>query len=142
LLPQVVSAIIGTLMLDAAMSQVQIDTSSLRVIDFPLTWLARSREFLDTSRFPIASFVSSDLQFDGGVPTTITGALTIKGITRRKRFEVKKIELEQTTSETKARLSVEASRRLSRSHFDIRGLPGLVDDLVQVELLLSAQAVS
>jgi len=39
-------------------------------------------------------------------------------------------------------LSVEASRRLSRSHFDIRGLPGLVDDLVQVELLLSAQAVS
>jgi len=123
-------------------SQVQIDTSSLRVIDFPLTWLARSREFLDTSRFPIASFVSSDLQFDGGVPTTITGALTIKGITRRKRFEVKKIELDQTTSETKARLSVEASRRLSRSHFDIRGLPGLVDDLVQVELLLSAQAVS
>lgn len=122
-------------------SRVQIDTSSLRVIDFPLTWLARSREFLDTSRFPIASFISSDLQFDGGVPSKITGALTIKGITRRKRFEVKKIELDQTANETKARLSVEASRRLSRSYLDIRGLPGLVDDLVQVELLLSAQAV-
>lgn len=123
-------------------TQVQIDTASLRMIDLPLTWLAQSREFLDTKRFPQATFVSSDLQFDGDAPLTITGALTIKGITRRKRFEVKRIQREQAAQGSKVRLLVEASRRLSRRHFDILGLPGLVDDLVQVDLVLSADAIS
>lgn len=121
-------------------SQVQIETSTLKMLNYPFSWLAQSREFLDTNRFPLASFVSSELQFEGVLPAAIVGALTIKGVTRRERFEV--IGIEQLTADAKqVQLRVEATRQLSRRQFDISGLSGIVNDLVKVELLLFALPV-
>lgn len=122
-------------------SQVQIETSTLKMLHYPFSWLAQSREFLDTNRFPLASFVSSELQFEGALPAAIVGALTIKGVTRRERFEVIGIERELTTDAKRVQLRVEATRQLSRRQFDISGLRGIVNDLVKVELLLFALPV-
>ena len=122
----------------AGLSQVQIDTSSLKMLDYPFTWLAQSREFLDTSKHPRASFASSDLHFEGRSPVAITGDLTIKGVTRKERFAVTKLEQSKPTIAKRAGLKVEAYQQLSRSQFDILGLTGLVRDLVKVELSLSA----
>ena len=67
--------------------------------------------------------------------------MTIKGVTRRERFEIIGIERELTIDAKRVQLRVEATRQPSRRQFDISGLRGIVNDLVKVELLLFALPV-
>ncbi|NDH35355.1 MAG: YceI family protein [Betaproteobacteria bacterium] len=122
-------------------AHIQIDTQSLRMLQYPFAWLARSREFLDTARFPMASFVTRDIQFLDGKAVTATGLLTIKQLPRRERFDIQKLEHHPASALEPAKLIVEVVRQVSRRQFEINGLPGVIDDMVRVELRLTALAI-
>jgi polyisoprenoid-binding protein YceI len=61
---------------------ITIDMSSVQTGSTEFNRHIQGPEFLDTARFPTATFQSTAVVFEGGQPRRIDGLLTIKGITR------------------------------------------------------------
>lgn len=111
---------------------VEIATGSLTADDPKLTGHLKSADFLDVEKFPKASFVSTDLKAggEGGATHTVTGNLTIHGVTKSVRFPVK-VTLE------KDGLVARAEFVIDRRDFGVV-YPGMPDDLIKDAVLLRA----
>jgi len=76
----------GTVVLDKTAGQasvdIVIDTASVDTGSALLDEHIQGPDFLDTARYPTATFKSTKVTFAGDRPVSIDGDLTIKGITR------------------------------------------------------------
>src|SRR3546814_353947 len=76
----------GTVVLDQAAKQAHVDvTIDMTSIDTGFEMFdghIQGADFLDTAKFPTATFKSTKVIFEGDKPVSIEGNLTIKGITK------------------------------------------------------------
>jgi polyisoprenoid-binding protein YceI len=101
---------------------VEIDTTSLFADDPKLTQHLKSPDFFDVKKYPDAKFVSKEIKAD-----TITGDLTLHGVTKSMTFPAKVT----TTDDT---VTVESTFKFDRTDFGISYKPDMVDKEVTVKV--------
>ena len=76
----------GTVVLDKAAKtakvDIVIDTKSVNTGSETFNEHIQGEDFLDTAKYPTATFKSTKVVFDGDKPSAIEGNLTLKGITK------------------------------------------------------------
>ncbi|MGV6850418.1 MAG: YceI family protein [Marinibacterium sp.] len=98
----------------------------------------KSPDILDAARFPVVRFRSTrvrlapDGRLSGGA--TLTGALTIRDVTRPVTFQAGIFRPKGSAPDDLSRLTVRLTGAISRSAFGASGYAGLVDDRVTLDI--------
>jgi polyisoprenoid-binding protein YceI len=102
--------------------ELTIQTASIYADEKKLTKHLKSADFFDVEKFPTATFKSTSIEkaADGH---TITGDLTLHGVTKRISFPA-------TVSATDEKVSANAEFSINRKDFGIT-YPGMPDDLIR-----------
>jgi len=131
----------GDILLDdtctAAALTFSIDAASINTQNTDLDRFLRSASLLNTENFPQVTFASRNIVMTDTGPGSITGTLTLNGITREVRFAF----LRHDTPQESARAfstRFEASARISRSEFGITALPVAVSDTININVSVDA----
>ncbi|MDB5218831.1 MAG: Rhodanese-like domain protein [Myxococcaceae bacterium] len=119
---------------------VQIEADSITTDTEKLTGHLKSPDFFDTKANPKASFVSTEIKKGGdkGATHTVTGNLTIKGITKSVTFPA-------TINVAGDNASVDAEFAINRRDFSLNyaGMPNdLIRDDVLIKLAIKAKKAS
>jgi polyisoprenoid-binding protein YceI len=114
--------------LESAKVSVDIDTSTLFADNPKLEGHLKSPDFFDVAQFPKARFVSSSIVPAGDGVSTVTGNLTLHGVTKELSFPAT-ITLSDEGATAKADFGI------NRKDFGIV-YPGAPDDLINDEVLL------
>jgi len=109
---------------------VDIQTDSLTSDAEKLTGHLKSADFFDTKTFPKASFMSTDIKKGGerGASHTVTGNLTLKGVT-------KSITFPATITTASDSASVDAEFSINRRDFSLN-YPGMPNDLIRDNVVI------
>lgn len=109
---------------------VTIDTNSLTSDDENLTKHLKSADFFDVAKYPQATFVSTEIKpgGDSGATHTVTGNLTLHGVT-------KSITFPATINVTPDVASVDANFSINRKDFEIN-YPGASDNAIRDNVVL------
>ncbi len=101
-----------------------------------LTGHLMSPDFFDTASFPTAAFASTSIAAggDGAATHTVTGDLTIRGVTKRVAFPAT-IEVKDGAMKAKAEFVID------RQDFGV-AFPGMPDDLIKDEVALTIDLAS
>jgi len=104
---------------------ITVYTSSVDIHDADQNALLRSDKFFDADHFPTMHFASVEAtpQHDGTV--TLSGDLTIRGITRR-------IETPLRLRAAGAKSFLETTFQIDRTDFGINGIPGMGGPIVSI----------
>lgn len=110
--------------------EVNIDTTSIFSDTEKLTKHLSSADFFDVQKYPKASFVSTKVEKGGekGATHTVTGNLTIRGVTKGVSFPAT-IKAEGDT------VTVDAEFAINRKEFGIV-YAGMPDDLIKDDVLI------
>ena len=95
-------------------------------------------DFLDTEKFPTATFKSTKVVFDGDAPSTIEGNLTIKGVTKPVVLKVSHFANIAHPMMKKDAIGANASTQIKRSDFGAGKYAPLVGDEVTITISLEA----
>lgn len=124
----------GTIRLDRANKTGEIDvvfdlaavTTGVKKFDEHL----RDEDFFEVDAHPTATFKSRKIEFDGDAPATITGELTIKGITKPVTLTVTSFHCGQHPMLKAPACGANASATIKRSDFGLTyGLPAVKDEI-------------
>lgn len=109
---------------------VTIDTDSLTSDDANLTKHLKTADFFDVAKFPQATFASTEIKAGGtgGASHTITGNLTLHGVT-------KSITFPATITVTPDAANVDANFSINRKDFGIN-YAGAQDNLIRDDVVL------
>jgi len=117
---------------DPAQSHVQItiDTTSVKTDDPKLTEHLKTPDFFDVAKFPEAKFQSTAIKAGGdkGATPTITGNLTLHGVT-------KSITFPATMAVTADTATVDANFAINRKDFGIN-FAGATDNLIRDDVVM------
>lgn len=99
--------------------EVTIDASSIETRDGQRDAHLKSADFFDVEKFPTLHFKSTGVSIVGDGESSVEGDLTIRGVTRKVRFEV-----EGPTPPTKdpwgnTRVAISATGKINRKDFDL-----------------------
>ena len=95
--------------------------------------------YLDTAQFPTASFKSTAVKFDGDKPVSITGNLTVKGVTKPVTLTVTSFK-HAPNMQKKDGIGADATGTVKRSDFNMGKAVPLVGDEVTLEIVIEAAA--
>lgn len=95
-------------------------------------------DFLDTEKFPTATFKSTKVVFDGDAPATIEGNLTIKGVTKPVVLKVSHFANMTHPMAKKDAIGANASTQIKRSDFGAGKYAPMVGDEVTITISLEA----
>lgn len=95
-------------------------------------------DFLDTEKFPTATFKSTKVVFSGDAPSTIEGNLTIKGVTKPVVLKVNHFANMAHPMMKKDAIGANASTQIKRSDFGAGKYAPLVGDDVTITISLEA----
>jgi polyisoprenoid-binding protein YceI len=98
----------------------------------------QAEDFLDTARYPTATFRSTKVTFDGDRPATIEGDLTIKGVTRPVVLEVTHFTTMVHPMLNKDAIGAMARTVIRRTEFNAGKYAPNVGDEVTIEIALEA----
>ena len=98
----------------------------------------QSDDFLDTAKYPTATFKSSKVVFAGDKPTAIEGSLTIKGITKPVTLTVTSSQNSLHPMLKKDAIGVNAFTLIKRSDFNAGKYAPNVGDEVRIDIALEA----
>jgi polyisoprenoid-binding protein YceI len=134
----------GTVVLDKAARtasvDVTIDMTSVDTGHEEFNKHISSADFLDTAKFPSASFKSTRVVFQGDRPVAIEGNLTIKGVTKPVTLDVKRFVNMVHPMRKKDAIGADASVVIRRSDFGAGQYVPMVGDEVTVSIALEAVA--
>ncbi|MBZ7924824.1 YceI family protein [Ensifer adhaerens] len=94
----------------------------------------RSADLFDAENFPVARFVSTSVKPSGTDRATITGDLTIKGITRSVALDAAFVGVGQNPLSDKLNFGFAATTTILRSEFDLGFLVPAVSDKVKLRI--------
>lgn len=114
--------------LESTSVDVDIDMASVFSDADKLTGHLKSPDFFDVEKFPKATFKSTKVEAGAEGKSTVTGNLTLRGVTKEISFPAK-ITLSEKTA------SAQAEFGINRKDFGIV-YPGKPDDLIRDEVLL------
>lgn len=98
----------------------------------------RGEDYFDTARYPIATFKSSGVKFDGNKPVSVEGALTIKGVTKPVTLTVTSFQRGVHPVVKKDTIGANAQATVRRSDFNMGKYAPAVSDEVTITLAVEA----
>jgi len=134
----------GTVVLDKeakdANVDIVIDMTSVNTGVDAFNGHIQSENFLDTAKFPTATFKSTKVVFDGDKPVSVEGDLTIKGVTKPITLTIESFFNGPHPMLKKDAIGANAKGVISRTEFNAgRFAPG-VGDQVTLDIALEAVA--
>ena len=132
----------GTVVLDKAARtgsvDVVIDTQSVNT-GFPLFHEhIQGEDFLDTARYPTATFKSTKVVFEGDKPVSVDGNLTIKGVTKPVTLTVTSFQAMPHPMFKKDAIGANAFTVVKRSEFNAGKYAPYVGDEVRIDIAVEA----
>lgn len=98
----------------------------------------QGEDFLDTAKFPTATFKSTKVVFDGDKPASIEGDLTIKGVTKPVTLTVTSFFNGPHPMMKKDAIGANATAVISRTEFNAGKFAPGVSDEVALDIALEA----
>ncbi len=98
----------------------------------------QGEDFLDTAKYPTATFKSTKVHFDGDKPTSVDGNLTIKGVTRPVTLTIDSYLLMPHPMMKKDAIGANATTKIKRSEFNAGKLAPYVGDEVTIDIAVEA----
>ncbi|MFP6897602.1 MAG: YceI family protein [Roseibacillus sp.] len=108
--------------------KVDIDMTSIWADNDRLAGHLKSADFFDVEKFPTAVFDITKIEKQSGTSYTVTGNLTLHGVTKSVTFPA-------TVSHSDDIAKIEAKFDINRFDWDI-SFPGKKDDLIRKEVIL------
>lgn len=122
-----------------AQLSVRIPVATLELGDADWQGKILDRTFFDARRFPDASFVSTRVEPTGPNTATVTGDLTLHGVTRPISLQVSLNALKRHPLTRKRTAGFSATGTLRRSEFGMDAWKNVVGD--EVRLIIEAEAI-
>jgi polyisoprenoid-binding protein YceI len=123
---------------DAGSVDVTIDMKSVDTGSAKFNEHIQSEDFLDTAKYPVATFKSTAVRFVGGKPATVEGNLTIKGVTKPVTLTVVSFQHMMHPMLKKDAIGATATATIKRSDFEAGKYAPLVGDEVTLTIPVEA----
>jgi polyisoprenoid-binding protein YceI len=98
----------------------------------------QGEDFLDTEKYPTATFKSTKVRFDGDKPVAVEGNLTIKGVTKSMTLTIDSFQLMPHPMLKKDAVGANASAKIKRSDFNAGKYAPYVGDEVTLDIGVEA----
>ena len=132
----------GTVVLDKAAKtgavDIVIDTRSVNTGYATFNEHIQGEDFLDTARYPTATFKSTKVVFDGDKPAKVEGNLTLKGVTRPVTLTVTDFKAAPHPMLKKDAIGANAWTVVKRSEFNAGKYAPNVGDDVRIDIAIEA----
>ena len=132
----------GTVVFDAegktCSVDIVIDMTSVNTGFADFNGHIQGEDFLDTAKFPKATFKSTKVVFEDGKPKSIDGQLTIKGVTKPVTLTVSSFQAMPHPMLKKAALGANAWTVIKRSEFNAGKFAPYVGDDVRIDIAIEA----
>ncbi len=132
----------GKVVLDKAAKtgsvDVVIDTTSVSTGSALFNSHIQAEDYLDTAKYPTASFKSTAVKFDGDKPVSVEGNLTIKGISKPVTLSITGYQNMPHPMLKKDAIGADASVVVKRSDFNMGKNVPYVGDEVTISLAIEA----
>jgi polyisoprenoid-binding protein YceI len=132
----------GKLVLDRAAKsgsvEITVDTASISTGDPALEKHLRSEEFFNVAKFPVMTFKSKTIAFNGDVPATAAGELTLLGVTRPLTLTISRVKCAPHPMLKKEDCGAEVTGTLKRTDFGMKAYVPLVGDEVTLRIQVEA----
>ena len=119
---------------------VVIDTRSVNTGFADFNGHIQGEDFLDTAKFPTATFKSTRVLFEGNTPKSIEGVLTLKGISKPVTLAVTSFQAMPHPMLKKPALGANATTTIKRSEFNAGKYAPYVGDEVRIDIAIEAIA--
>jgi polyisoprenoid-binding protein YceI len=100
----------------------------------------QGEDFLDTAKFPQATFKSTKVVFEGDKPKSVEGNLTIKGVTKPVTLTVTSFQAMPHPMLKKPAIGANAFTVIKRSEFNAGKYAPYVGDEVRIDIAIEAVA--
>ena len=117
-----------------------IDTKSVSTGFADFNEHIQGEDFLDTTKFPQATFKSTKVVFDGDKPQSVEGLLTIKGVTKPVTLTVTSFQAMPHPMLKKPAIGANAFTVIKRSEFNAGKYAPYVGDEVRIDIAIEAVA--
>lgn len=132
----------GTIVIDRAAKtgsvDIAIDMTSVNTGSALFNQHIQGEDFLDTAKYPTATFKSTAVRFDGDKPTAIDGKLTIKGVTKPVTLTVTSFQCMPHPILKKDACGANATTKVKRTEFNAGKYAPHVGDEVTITLAVEA----
>jgi polyisoprenoid-binding protein YceI len=132
----------GTVVLDKAAKtaavNIVIDTKSVNTGSTTFNEHIQGEDFLDTAKYPTATFKSSKVVFEGDKPVSIEGKLTLKGITKPVTLKVTGFQAMPHPMVKKDAIGANATVTVKRTDFNMGKYAPYVGDDVTIDIAIEA----
>ena len=132
----------GTVVFDADAKtgsvDITIDMKSVNTGFADFNGHIQGEDFLDTAKFPKATFKSTKVNFQDGKPASIEGQLTIKGVTKAVTLTVTSFPAMPHPMLKKDAIGANAFTVIKRSEFNAGKYAPYVGDEVRIDIALEA----
>lgn len=132
----------GTVTLDKAAKtaavDIVIDTKSVNTGSTTFNEHIQGEDFLDTAKYPTATFKSTKVIFDGDKPAKIEGNLTLKGITKPVTLTVTSFQAMPHPMLKRDAIGANATTKVKRTDFNMGKNAPYVGDEVTIDIALEA----
>ena len=117
---------------------VVIDVASIDFGHDKMNEHAAKKEWLDTAKFPTMTY-KGDLKFEGDMPTSVDGKLTLKGITKPVKLKINSFKCMEHPFYKKPACGADAEGDLDRADF---GMPQYTDNgMGKIHLRIQVEAL-
>ena len=117
--------------------EITVQTASIGTGDPRLESELRSDKFFNVEKFPVMTFKSKTLKFNGDVPASAEGELTLLGVTKPLTLAISQVKCGTHPLNKKDDCGAELTGSLKRSEFGMKtGVPAVGDEItlrIQVE---------
>jgi polyisoprenoid-binding protein YceI len=132
----------GTVVYDAEAKtgsvDITIDAKSISTGSALFNEHIQGPDFLDTAKFPTATFKSTRVLFNGDKPSAIEGNLTLKGVTKPVTLTVNGFHTMPHPMMKKDALGANASTTVKRTDFNMGKYAPNVSDDIRIEVAIEA----
>jgi polyisoprenoid-binding protein YceI len=132
----------GKVVLDKAAKtatvDIEIDTKSVDTGYATFNEHIQGEDFLDTAKYPTATFKSSKVVFEGDKPIAIEGLLTLKGVTKPVTLTVSSYKAMPHPMMKKDAIGANAWTVVKRSEFNAGKYAPNVGDEVRIDIAIEA----
>lgn len=119
---------------------IKIDVNSIDTGVELLDTRLKSEVFFDAAQHPYITFVSDQLAFEGEALKTVSGTLTIKGVSKPVDLQVQRAACKEQRNPTLPypACGVDATLVINRSDFDVGAFAPLVSDRIAIDITVEA----
>ena len=119
---------------------ITIDTKSVNTGNTTFNEHIQGEDFLDTAKFPTATFKSTKVIFEGEKPVSIEGNLTLKGVTKAVSLTVTSFQNMMHPMMKKDAIGANAYTIVKRTDFNAGKYAPYVGDEVRIDIAVEALA--